>query len=310
MVFGLESADNTILKSMRKGITVEQISRALKLTYEAELMIEGGFIFGDINETTETVANTLDFWRRHKDEHYLNLSMISVFPGSFLYKHACSTGLIKDPEEFLRDGCPLVNVSKLDDAEYHDLESKITELRLHPHVPAKAIRIESIEPNGECDATFTCRNCGTETRIGVGFWFGRETRCPSCYLTNFIDPFQSALHAPTQFSAQLPADPVIALWGAGGIYYKLMQKYALLASDRFLLVDGNPRQHGLTICGKETRSPDIISGKNIKTVVITALSRKDEIHAALRANYPSVEQVLIPAFDSTEEGIVPFLERI
>ena len=58
IIFGLESADNSILKSMRKGITVSQITHALKLTYDANLMIEGGFIFGDINESKETVANT------------------------------------------------------------------------------------------------------------------------------------------------------------------------------------------------------------------------------------------------------------
>ena len=106
VVFGLESADNSILKSMRKGITVDQIDPCVKLTYDANLMIEGGFIFGDINETKETVANTMNFWRRHNDMHYLNLTMISVFPGSFLYKHACDAGIIKDQEQFLRGWLP------------------------------------------------------------------------------------------------------------------------------------------------------------------------------------------------------------
>jgi radical SAM superfamily enzyme YgiQ (UPF0313 family) len=310
VVFGLESADNTILKSMRKGICVEQISRALKLTYEANLMIEGGFIFGDINETGETVANTLNYWRQNNDMHYLNLSMISVLPGSFLYKHACDTGIIEDQEKFLRDGCPLVNVSKLTDDEYGGLKSKITELRLHPHVPAKSIRIESIEPTGECDVEFACRKCGSLSKLKVWFWFGRETRCPSCGLTNFIDPFQQALHRQDAFFSQLPADPVIALWGAGGIYYKIIQKYGMLTSQRFVLLDANVAQHGLTVCGKEIHSPDIISQKNIKTVVVTALSRVDGISATLHSEYPSVSHVLIPAFDITEEGVVPVLKLI
>jgi radical SAM superfamily enzyme YgiQ (UPF0313 family) len=176
IVFGLESADNLILKSMRKGITVEQIERALGLTYDANLMIEGGFIFGDINETAETVANTLNFWRKHNDAHYLNLSMISVFPGSFLYKHACENGIIRDPEQFLRDGCPFVNVSRLTDAQYQDLRSKITELRFHPHVPAKSFSIDSIESDDLCDIEFECRKCAAATRVKVPFWFGRESQ--------------------------------------------------------------------------------------------------------------------------------------
>ncbi len=310
IIFGLESADNSILKSMRKGITVSQITHALKLTYDANLMIEGGFIFGDINESKETVANTLSFWRQHNDMHYLNLAMISVFPGSFLYKHACNAGIIKDQEQFLRDGCPLVNVSKLTGAEYQDLVSLITELRLHPHVPAGSFRIESVQPNGECEIEFDCRKCGTQSKIRVPFWFGMETQCPSCGLVNFIDPFQNALHLHDAFSALLPNEPVIALWGAGGIYYKLIQKYEALTSERFLLVDANPSQQGMIVCGKKIYSPDVILQNDIKAVVITALSRKDEIHVTLRGNYHSVEQILIPAFDISKDGIVPILRQM
>lgn len=307
IVFGLESADNSILKSMRKGITVSQIAHALKLTYDANLMIEGGFIFGDINESKETVDNTLSFWRQHNNMHYLNLSMISVFPGSFLYEHACDAGIIKDREQFLRDGCPFVNVSKLTATEYQDLVSLITELRLHPHVPAGSFQIESVQPNGECDIEFACRKCGVQSKIKISFWFGGETQCPSCGLVNFIDPFQNAFHRQDAFSALLPADPAIGLWGAGGIYYKLIQKYEALTSERFLLVDANPSQQGMTVCGKKIYSPDVILQNDIKAVVITALSRKDDIHATLRGKYPSVEQILIPAFDITKDGIVPIL---
>ncbi|MEI6826584.1 MAG: radical SAM protein [Desulfuromonadales bacterium] len=310
IVFGLESADNSILKSMQKGITVEQIECALKMTFEADLMIEGGFIFGDICENRETVENTLRFWQQHTDSHYLNLAMISVFPGSFLYKYACDNGIIKDREQFLRDSCPLINVSKLDAIEYHGLRSKIAELRFHPHVPVGSLRIESIQPSGVCDILYTCRKCSSQNRINVPFWFGREVRCPSCNLTNFIDPFQNALHLPEVFSANVPQDFVIALWGAGGIYYKLMQKYPMLTSERFILIDANLSQQGLVICGKLINSPELIIEQNITTVVITALSRKEEIHAHLRNNFSSVKHVLIPAFNTTVDGIVPYLQKL
>lgn len=310
LVLGLESADDSILKSMRKGITVEQISRALQLTYEANLMIEGGFIFGDLNETSETAANTLKYWREHNDMHYLNLAMISVFPGSFLYKHACSNGIIQDREQFLRDGCPLVNVSKLSGDEYHDLNSIITELRLHPHVPARSIKINEIKQGDDCDIDFTCRKCGVITKNNVGFWFGKEIRCPSCGLTNFLDPFRDALHHPDDFAAALPPEGQVALWGAGGIYYKLIGEYDLFADPRFVLVDSNPALQGLKICKKNVQDPGVISQENIETVIITALSRKNEINAMVRRNYPSVKHVLIPAFDVKPNGVIPVLKPI
>ena len=310
LVLGLESADNSILKSMRKGITAEQISRALELTYEADLMIEGGFIFGDLNETVETATNTLTYWRQHNDMHYLNLAMISVFPGSSLYDHACKTGIIQDREQFLRDLCPLVNVTKLAEAEYRELTSRVTELRLHPHVPAGSVRIETISPDGDCAIEFTCRKCAHLSKGDVSFWFGREIRCPTCGLTNFIDPFQAATHLTESFAARVPEEPMIALWGAGGIYYKLMQKYEALCAPRFVLVDGNKTQQGLTICKKEVHAPEVIVQKNIETVIIIALSHKNAIHAAIRDNYASVKQVLIPAFDLTPEGVVPILTHM
>ncbi|HYA42715.1 MAG TPA: radical SAM protein, partial [Syntrophobacteraceae bacterium] len=306
---GLESADNSILKSMRKNITVEQIERALTLTHEAGINIESGFIFGDINETKETVANTLNFWHRHKDVHYMNLTMIYVFPGSYLYRYACERGIIKDREQFLRDGCPLINVSKLTDSEYRDVTSLITELRLHPHVPVKSSQIASIESGGECNTESFCRKCGAPSETSVMFWYGKEIRCPACGLINFVDPFQNALHLEDAFIAQLPVDRNIVLWGAGGVYYKLMGKYPVLASDRFLLVDKNPAQQGLTICGKKIHSPDIIVQDNIRTVVITALSRKEEIRATLESDYHTVEIVLVPDFDILELGIVPVLKH-
>lgn len=310
LVLGLESADDSILKSMRKGITVEQISRALELTYKADLTIEGGFIFGDINETVETAGNTLKYWRQNKDMHYLNLTMISVFPGSHLYNFACKAGIIQDREQFLRDGCPMVNVSKLTNEEYRELTSLVTELRLHPHVPAGSVRIESIQPDGEGKIEYACRKCAVLTKAAVSFWFGKEVRCPSCGLINFLDPFLAAQHRVDDFSANLPSDTRIALWGAGGIYYKLVNKYALLASKRFILVDANQGMHGLSICNKQIFPPDSILHENINTVVITALSRKNEIYRTLCNNFPSVKNIFIPGFKITDKGVVPSLQFI
>ena len=307
--YGLESADNSVLSSMKKHITIEQTEHALDLTFDANLNVTGGFIFGDINEDMKTATNTLNFWHRNNKRYYMNVTMIIVFPGSFLYKHACNVGLIKDKEQFLRDGCPLTNVSKLTDEEYKNWTSLVTELRLHPHVPAGSFKIENIQLNGECEIEFVCRKCGCHTQDKVFFWFGKEIYCSSCGLINFVDPFQNALHLQNAFVENLPTNEAIALWGAGGIFYKLAHKYNLLSSERFQLVDANHLQQSLTICSKVVYSPDAILRSNIKTVIITALSRKDEICATIRKQYPLVNRILVPAFDITPDGIVPILQQ-
>ena len=122
--FGLESADNRILKSMNKHITVEQIENALSLCNEVGISAQGIFIFGDEAETVETAHNTIQWWREHP-QYAINLSLIKLYPGSILYRHACERGLIKDEVQFIKDGCPFINVSKMTDEDYHNLALEI-----------------------------------------------------------------------------------------------------------------------------------------------------------------------------------------
>jgi radical SAM superfamily enzyme YgiQ (UPF0313 family) len=125
--FGLESADNRILKSMRKGITIEQIEHALKLVYDMGIHIQGNFIFGDIEETMETATNTIKWWKNHP-EYKIHFSMIMLYPGTHIYEYACEKGIIKDKVKYLREGCPQVNVSKLSDVEFAELLKTLLEL--------------------------------------------------------------------------------------------------------------------------------------------------------------------------------------
>ena len=115
--YGLESADNTVLKSMRKNITIEQIERALSICKEEDMNAMGTFIFGDLAETTETMNRTLDWWKAHP-EYTIELNFIRVYPGSHLYQVACKNGKIKDKVQFIKDGCPLINISKMTDEEF------------------------------------------------------------------------------------------------------------------------------------------------------------------------------------------------
>jgi len=55
--FGVESADNRILKSMKKNITVEQIESTFDLAFEVGLSARGFIILGDPEETPETQRN-------------------------------------------------------------------------------------------------------------------------------------------------------------------------------------------------------------------------------------------------------------
>lgn len=125
---GVESADNRVLKSMRKGITLAQIERALDMLREAGLNSRSGVIFGDTVETFESAMFTLDWFKKNYTKYRMFVDMIIAFPGSVLYRRACESGVIPNPVEFLKDGCPIVNVSQMNDMEFVDLVTIIEKM--------------------------------------------------------------------------------------------------------------------------------------------------------------------------------------
>ena len=118
---GVESADDKVLKSMRKGITLMQIEQSLDMLKDTGLNSRSGVIFGDTVETFESAMFTLDWFKKNYTKYRMFVDMIIAFPGSVLYKRACESGVIPDPVEFLKDGCPIVNVSQMNDVEFAEL---------------------------------------------------------------------------------------------------------------------------------------------------------------------------------------------
>lgn len=125
---GVESADDRVLKSMRKGITLTQIEHALDMLRDAGLNSRSGVIFGDTVETFETAMFTLDWFKKNYTKYRMFVDMIIAFPGSVLYRRACDSGVIPNPVEFLKDGCPIVNVSQMNDTEFATLVTSIEKM--------------------------------------------------------------------------------------------------------------------------------------------------------------------------------------
>ncbi len=122
---GVESAVDEILKSMHKGITVAEIEKALEMLHQAGLNSRSGVIMGDTMETQETANTTIDWFMRHKDRYRMFLDMIIAFPGSIIYKRACEQGVIPDKVQFLKDGCPIVNLTKIPEDDFRKMMNRV-----------------------------------------------------------------------------------------------------------------------------------------------------------------------------------------
>lgn len=118
---GIESASDKVLRSMHKGITLTQIEAALEMLKKAKLNSRSGVIFGDSAETVETATFTLDWFRKNSLKYRIFADMIISFPGSMLYKRACQKKIIPDPVQFLKDGCPIINISQMSQSKFLEL---------------------------------------------------------------------------------------------------------------------------------------------------------------------------------------------
>ena len=59
--YGIETRNNKILKSINKGFLSEDVQRAIELTREHDIRIQGSFIIGLPKESSESIFNTIDF---------------------------------------------------------------------------------------------------------------------------------------------------------------------------------------------------------------------------------------------------------
>jgi radical SAM superfamily enzyme YgiQ (UPF0313 family) len=114
---GVESGCDAILKSMRKNTTVEQVERAFDAAEQVKLQVYGNLIFGDLEETSETISESIRWWKAHIN-YKLYLFWIYTFPGSHIYKTALERGIIRDPVQYLKDNNMQINISKMPDDVY------------------------------------------------------------------------------------------------------------------------------------------------------------------------------------------------
>ena len=111
--FGVEHIHDNILRSMKKNITKEQIEYAFQIAKENNIHAIGGIIIGDVNETADTARDAINWWRDNRN-YNITLNQLLVFPGSQVYKDAVRLGFIIDEVQYLRDGCPTLNITQMD----------------------------------------------------------------------------------------------------------------------------------------------------------------------------------------------------
>lgn len=294
VVLGLESADNRILESMRKHITVEQIERALKLLTEAEIPFFGNFIFGDIEETVETASNTLVWWENHL-EYNINLWPVISYPGSYLYEYACEKGLIQDRIQYLKDGCPAVNVSKMNNEEMSWL---VTNLLEKPFQVGKNVNnLEIIHINPETKRVSLSGNCVRCNHFNV--WHDRRLfisvnlvceKCAQKHNTPLPEEIQQNIISNVE--NLLEEHKTIAIWGITFFSFVFFRDNSLFQQDpRIIPLDNSASKQMMNLYGKQVSPPAVLGEQNIPAVVVFYPNSMQQISEQIQKYYPSVNRV-------------------
>ncbi|MBL7130466.1 MAG: cobalamin-dependent protein [Candidatus Omnitrophica bacterium] len=91
VLYGLESADSRMLKSLNKGNTLEQNIRAVRWAQKVGLNVRADFIVGVPGDTLENMERTLKFAINMKLD-YAHFNKFVPFPGTAIYKTLINQG--------------------------------------------------------------------------------------------------------------------------------------------------------------------------------------------------------------------------
>lgn len=92
--FGLETGNPAILKTIRKGITLDQVVAAVEMCNEAGILPHGSFILGLPGETPETIEETMAFGRRLEAMGVsYGFHLLAPFPGTEVRERSDDYGI-------------------------------------------------------------------------------------------------------------------------------------------------------------------------------------------------------------------------
>lgn len=194
VIYGFESYSQKVLNSMKKPISPELIDRAIKLTLEFKMNVQGNFIFGDRAETKETAKETLDYWKKNC-KGQMPLTFIQPYPGSEIFNHCIKKGLIKDKLDFIKKkmgGINWMNITdNMTDKEILELKKEILEAGRKYSKYITPIKFKKENKKSRYTFVFECPYCKEKStyknaEIHNRLYYIQRVYCRSCNMGFFI----------------------------------------------------------------------------------------------------------------------------
>jgi radical SAM superfamily enzyme YgiQ (UPF0313 family) len=291
--YGLESADDNVLKSMRKHTTIAGIESCLQLTKQAGIAVEGCFIFGDPVETPESVQKTMNWIEKHFNMGFFEVSAIKLYPGSQLYEDALINGTITDTVKFIEEGCPLRNVSSLTDEQYWHMVNY--DLTMVQHMRAKRQKDVKVEKHGKIIMGETiCSFCGEKISFEVEDPFDLlrmyTKHCTKCGAIEYINLFPTYYDLIRKKIEMLISEHNMAIFGCGNIWKMFYAVGEEFHNSNYDIVDETPFLQLDGWNGHKVYSPAILKEhKNDVLLVMARVSRKEILEKMKQYGIDNIE---------------------
>lgn len=120
IAYGIESGNQSVLDRIDKRITLGKVRKVIRLTKESGIKAAGCFMIGMLDETKETIRDTIDF-ARELDLDFYGFSVTTPFPGTRLYDEAVRRRLMSTNKIPLREWNFSVNANLTTDCTDEDL---------------------------------------------------------------------------------------------------------------------------------------------------------------------------------------------
>jgi radical SAM superfamily enzyme YgiQ (UPF0313 family) len=90
---GIESGSQEILNAIGKGITLEQVKKAVKILKDVGIQVLGSFIIGFIQDTKKTIKETIKF-AKNLNLDYAQFSILTPYPGTPIFYYAKKNNML------------------------------------------------------------------------------------------------------------------------------------------------------------------------------------------------------------------------
>ena len=106
---GIESSSKRSLERLNKGDILEYSKKAIKYLHDANILIIGGMIVGNPDDTYEDIRENYEFFREYGVDAYLD-QMLTPYPKTGIRKELMDAGLVTNPYDFAKYNGFWVNI--------------------------------------------------------------------------------------------------------------------------------------------------------------------------------------------------------